>query len=135
MDRIFLDANVLYSAAYAENAGLERLWKLAGVELLSSSYAVEEARRNLAIDRPAAVARLDRLASTLTVVNPPQTLQLPAGIQLDAKDAPIMLAAIHAKADHLLTGDMRHFSHLYGKRVEGVTVLRPAQYFARRARS
>ena len=33
-----------------------------------------------------------------------------------------------------LTGDGRHFGHLYGKRVEGVMVLRPAQYFERRAR-
>jgi hypothetical protein len=32
-----------------------------------------------------------------------------------------------------LTGDGRHFG-LYGKRVEGVMVLRPIQYFARRAR-
>jgi hypothetical protein len=40
----------------------------------------------------------------------------------------------HGKADFLLTGDGRHFGHLYGKRIEGVMVLRPAQYFERRAR-
>jgi hypothetical protein len=44
LDRIFLDANVLFSAAYLENSGLGRLWQLEGVELLSSAYAVEEAR-------------------------------------------------------------------------------------------
>jgi hypothetical protein len=27
----------------------------------------------------------------------------------------------------------RHFGHLYGKRVEGLMVLRPAHYFERRA--
>jgi predicted nucleic acid-binding protein len=54
------------------------------------------------------------------------------GIRLDSNDRPILLAAIHGKADFLLTGDGRHFGHLCGKLIEGVTVLRPAQYFERR---
>jgi hypothetical protein len=45
-----------------------------------------------------------------------------------------MLAAIHASAGYLLTGDGTHFGHLYGKRIEGVLVLRPAWYFERRRR-
>lgn len=142
MDRIFLDANVLFSAAYLENSGLGRLWHLEDAELLSSAYAVEEARLNLALDRPPALARLERLTPKLALINPPADLKLPAGVhqlgassvQLDSKDRPILLAAIHGKADFLLTGDGRHFGHLYGRRVEGVMVLRPAQYFARRAR-
>ena len=43
MDVVFLDANVLFSAAYRSEAGLQRLWDLKGVELVSSMYAVEEA--------------------------------------------------------------------------------------------
>jgi hypothetical protein len=70
----------------------------------------------------------------LTIVNPPQDLKLSPNVPLDSKDRPILLAAIHGKADFLLTGNGRHFGHLYGKRLEGVTVLRPAQYFARRRR-
>ncbi|HYA35528.1 MAG TPA: hypothetical protein VEF03_07905, partial [Candidatus Binataceae bacterium] len=97
-----------------------------------SAYAVEEARRNLTVDRPAAVARLERLARSLTLVDALRDLRLPAGVRLDSKDRPILLAAINGKADFLLTGDIRHFAHLYGKRVEGVIVLRPAQYFDRR---
>ncbi len=132
MDRIFLDANVLYSAAYMEDGGLGGLWTLEGVELLSSAYAIEEARRNLAVDRPAALARLRRFTAALTLVNPPQGLKLPPNVRLDPKDQPILLAAIHGKAGYLLTGDARHFDHLHGKRIEGVIVLRPAQYFHRR---
>jgi predicted nucleic acid-binding protein len=134
LDRIFLDANVLFSAAYLENSGLARLWQLEDAELLSSAYAVEEARRNLVLGRPPAVIRLERLMPKLTLVDPPVDLKLPAGVRLDSKDRPILLAAIHGKADFLLTGDGRHFGHLYGKRIEGVMVLRPAQYFERRAR-
>ncbi len=132
MDRIFLDANVLFSAAYLELSGLARLWTLGDVELLSSAYAVEEARRNLAIDRPEALPRLERLTAAISLVDAPRSLKLPANIHLDQKDQPILLAAIHGKADYLMTGDARHFAHLYGKRIKGVLVLRPAQYFERR---
>jgi predicted nucleic acid-binding protein len=134
LNRIFLDANVLFSAAYLENSGLDRLWRFEDAELLSSAYAVAEARRNLALDRPPALARLERLTPKLALVNLPGNLKLPARVRLDSKDRPILLAAIHGKADFLLTGDGRHFGHLYGKRAEGVIVLRPAQYFERRAR-
>ena len=132
MDRIFLDANVLFSAAYLELSGLARLWSLEDVELFSSAYAVEEARRSLAIDRPEALPRLERLTSTVSLVDAPRSLKLPGNIRLDQKDQLILLAAIHGKAEYLLTGDARHFAHLYGKRIKGILVLRPAQYFERR---
>lgn len=134
MDRVFLDANVLYSAAYMKLAGLVRLWSLDDVQLLSSAYAMEEARRNLAMDRPEAVPRLKRLLESVSTADAPQGLKLPENIRLEPKDHPILLAAIHGKAEYLLTGDIRHFEHLYGKRIEGVLVLRPAQYFERRRR-
>jgi len=135
LDRVFLDANVLYSAAYLERSGLARLWTLDGVEPLSSGYAIEEARRNLAMDRAVSLPRFNRLVTALSIVNAPQGLQLPKNILLDAKDQPILMSAIHGKAHYLLTGDARHFGHLYGKRIEGVMVLRPAQYFAERRRA
>jgi predicted nucleic acid-binding protein len=134
LDRVFLDANVLFAAAYLETSGLGRLWQLEDSELLSSPYAVEEARRNLALNRPPALARMDRLTPKLTLINPPGELKLPPSIRLDSKDKTILLAAIHGKADFLLTGDARHFGHLYGRRIESVMVLWPAQYFERRRR-
>jgi hypothetical protein len=67
-------------------------------------------------------------------VDAPQGRKLTENIRLDPKDRPILLAAIHGKAEYLLTGDARHFGHLYGKRIEGILVLRPAQYFERRRR-
>jgi predicted nucleic acid-binding protein len=114
LDRVFLDANVLYSAAYMELAGLAWLWSLDDVQLLSSAYAIEEARRNLAMDRSDAVPRLKRLLESVSTVDAPQGLKLPDTIRLDPKDQPILLAAIHGKADYLLTGDASHFEHIYG---------------------
>jgi predicted nucleic acid-binding protein len=112
-----------------------RLWTLDDVDLLTSAYGLEEARRNLAIDRPEAVTRLERLYKAIATVNVPQGLKLPANVQLDDKDQPILLAAIHGGADYFLTGDARHFAHLYGKRIATVLVPRPAPYFTRRRRS
>jgi hypothetical protein len=48
MDRLFLDANILFSAAYRPGTGLLRLWELKDALLCSSRYALEEARINLA---------------------------------------------------------------------------------------
>ena len=132
MYRVFLDANVLYSAAHLEHSALARLTTFDDIQLLSSAYAIEEARRNLTIDRLDALPRLDRLVSAVSTIDVPQGLKLPNDIRLDTKDVPILLAAIHGKADYLLTGDARHFAHLYGKRIEGVLVLRPAVFFRRR---
>ena len=41
MDRVFLDANVLFSAAYRQDSSLLRLWELKDVELVTSAYAFE----------------------------------------------------------------------------------------------
>ena len=44
---------------------------------------------------------------------------------LPPKDAPVLAAAIASRADRLLTGDLKHFGHLYGKTIEGVLVVSP----------
>lgn len=45
--RVFLDANVLFSAAHRAQNGLLALWALPDTTLVTSDYAVLEARRNL----------------------------------------------------------------------------------------
>jgi len=47
MDRLFLDANVFFSAAYRADARLRELWILRDVEIGASRYALEEASANL----------------------------------------------------------------------------------------
>ena len=130
MDRVFLDANVLFSAAYRPDAGLARLWQLETVELMTSAYAAEEARLNLTQeDQRSRLAKFLEKVRMITDVAP-----LPAGIQLSEKDQPILQAALHARATHLLTGDTQHFGALFGHRFGGVLVLPPAAYFERRQR-
>jgi predicted nucleic acid-binding protein len=113
MNRVFLDANVLFSAAWRENTGLTPLWQLKETELVTSHYASEEARRNLESDSQR--KRLTRLMGDVELVSDVLQGDLPLGVSLPEKDRPILLAAIRARATHLLTGDKQHFARLYGK--------------------
>jgi hypothetical protein len=79
MDRLFLDANVLFSAAYKIDAQLLPLWKIRNVTLCSSYYALQEARINLT--REDQWTRLSELSRSLQLFAAGQT-PLPSGILL-----------------------------------------------------
>ena len=131
MDRVFLDANVLFSAAYKTDSRLRQLWDLQDAQLVSSEYAVEEARRNLELVKPDSVSVLKRLVAKVTILpNVPTRLSLK--VKLADKDMPILLAAVRTRATHLLTGDIQHFGHLLGETVHGVRIVTPAQYLRQR---
>ncbi len=129
MDRLFLDANVLFSAAYQPDAGLLQLWRLDNVALCSSRYAMEEARINLANEGQR--TRLAKLSRSLQLFEASQS-QLPRGISLPEKDVPILLAAMSARATHLLTGDLRHFGPYFGRKIEGIVIMLPGKYLRER---
>jgi predicted nucleic acid-binding protein len=125
VDRVFLDANVLLSAAWRSGAAIQRLWRLDDVELMSSDHAIEEARRNL--ETLAQRGRLRRLLRRVHRVEP-EHFTLPRGIHLPEKDLPILIAAIDGGATHLLTGDWEHFGPYFRQEVAGVLILPPAEY-------
>lgn len=125
MNRVFLDANVLFSAAYRTDSGLQQLWKLKNVVLCSSRHALEEARVNLEEEEQR--NRLAALSESLQFFEA-GVRQPPHGVSLPEKDIPILMAAIEARADYLLTGDIRHFGPLFRRKIEGVAVLLPAEY-------
>ncbi len=127
MDRVFLDANILFSAAYRSDAGVARLWRVTGSTLLTSEYAVEEARRNL--DQPQQVARLEELLESVER-HPAVTLarDLRQGIDLREKDWPILGGAVQSGATHLITGDLRDFGPHLGKKLLSVLIQTPADY-------
>jgi uncharacterized protein len=125
MDRLFLDANILFSAAHSANAGLLSFWKLKNVVLCSSRYALEEAAINLA--QEIQKRRLKKLAAAIEFFEPISS-SLPQDLTLPDKDVPILLAAVAAQATHLITGDVRHFGRYFGKRIEGMLVSLPGDY-------
>jgi predicted nucleic acid-binding protein len=129
MDRLFLDANVLFSAAYRPGSALLQLWKLPGLTLCSSRYALEEARINLTEEDQ--WRRLSRLSEKIQLFEAAHR-ELPRGISLPEKDLPTIVAAIEARCTHLLTGDVRHFGPYFGKKIEGVAIVLPGEYLRTR---
>ena len=127
MDRVFLDANILFSAAWRDDSGLTRLWELKQIVLLTSTYAFEEAYRNL--PNPQQRERLQHLTAGIEIVEV-STAKGPLvdEVDLPANDRPILAGAIAAGATHLLTGDRRAFGRYYGKTLSGVRILRPSSY-------
>jgi uncharacterized protein len=131
VDRVFLDANILFSAVYRPDAGLRQLWEVPDVELVTSTHAAEEARRNL--DLPEQRSALEALLQSVRVLTAtPGDPPLTGPLDLAEKDRPILAMAIAARATHLLTGDVRHFGRYYGQTVAGVLILPPAAYLRSR---
>ena len=126
MQRIFLDANILFSAAWREASGLLKLWDAESFHLVTHAYAVEEVRRNL--NHKDQLHRLDKLLKNIEVVMDDIDI-VSLRIHLPEKDVPIMCAAIQAQSDILVTGDFRHFGKYYNKVVHGVRILPPAELF------
>lgn len=105
--RVYLDANILFSASHREGHRFLQFWKMRIVIPMTSMYAADEARRNCISEKHS--ARLARLLEQTHFVSDVPGAFLPRGIVLPAKDAPILVAAIHAGADYLITGDKHHF--------------------------
>lgn len=127
--RIFLDANILFSAAKSDGAVRHFLKSLlvAGHACCADGYVVAEARRNLHAKGSEALTELDLLLRKLTIADPvAQPRASRAELDwLPDKDRPVLAAAIRLRCDALVTGDRRHFGAGYGKTFEGVTVHSP----------
>lgn len=132
--RLFLDANVLFSAAYRPEGRCAALFALAGrgrCSLLTSAYAVTEADRNLRHKAPEALKALASLLDRMAIVaGPDQAAQARAALLgLDPGDVPILGAAF-GTCEILVTGDRKHFAHLMGRPVKGLRIMDPGTALA-----
>ena len=126
--RVFLDANVLFSAAKTDGAVRRLLDALigAGHTCHADGFVVEEAQRNLAAKFPEGLAVLERLLARVEVVplHAPDAA-LEASLPLPEKDRPVLAAAIRHRCEVLVTGDRTHFGRLYGRSLHGVVIHSP----------
>ena len=128
--RVFLDANILFSAAKTNGAVRELLRLLQGAdhECWIDDYVVFEAYRNLTTKGPEALSALDALVAScrLSPAQVPGTSTSRAEIDwLPEKDRPVLAAAIRLRCDALVTGDRTHFGAGYGKVFAGVMIHSP----------
>jgi uncharacterized protein len=128
--RVFLDANILFSAAKSDGAvrALLRLLVERGHTCCADSYVMTEARRNLAAKGADALVVLDALRPHLHLAGgvPASGPAVSSDAEwLPEKDRPVLIAAIRLRCDVLVTGDRTHFGAGYGRAFGGVTILSP----------
>ncbi len=122
----------MFTAALSPDGRAATLIKLARRSRcvpLTSPHALTEAGRNLKLKYPEAAGRLEeKILPSITVVSEatPEAVKVGLNYGLPPKDAPIMGAALLAGADMLVTGDARHFGHLYAETLRGMKVVSPA---------
>jgi predicted nucleic acid-binding protein len=131
--RIFLDANILFSASKSDGAVHQLLKHLVKQKhvLCADEYVVIEARRNLLAKADAdSTDRLDQLLTNVKITptrldasNTTNTEWLPD------KDRPVLAAAIWLRCDALVTGDVTHFGNGFGKSFGGVTIYSPRMLY------
>lgn len=131
--RLFLDANVLFTAAHNPGGKASFVVDLASRghwRAVTSALAVEEARRNLEVKFAEPVPRLDELLTRVAVVATVVGKSCP--VRLPPKDQHIFLSALRSGCTHLLTGDRKHFGvHMNRpKDTEGIVVQTVADFLA-----
>jgi predicted nucleic acid-binding protein len=115
MIRLFLDASVLFAAAYSSTGASRELVRLAlqgDVQLLVSQFVLEEAVRNLSDKASSEISAtfqqlIDALDLEITS-DPSKEEVLDAAAYTALKDAPVVAAAINAQVDYLVTLDRKH---------------------------
>jgi len=122
--RIFLDANIIFSAAKSDGAirQLLRLLFEKGHELVADDFVLEEARRNLAAKY---ASDESSVKACFRVFSLPKSAPLPETLVLVEKDRPVLASAIALRCDTLLTGYSMHLGHLLGIAIEGITIYSP----------
>lgn len=132
--KLFLDANVLFTAAHNPHGKAAFVIELSSNghwEIVSSSFAIEEARRNLEAKFPDALAAFEKLLGAVGVV--PDVGEKACPLELPEKDVPIFLSALGARCSHLLTGDRKDFGRFMNvpKRTSGILIQTVADFLAK----
>jgi len=135
--RVFLDANVLFSASNPGSA-FSRLVTVAlehADAVLTSDLACAEAGRSLVLKRPAWLPEFEAMLTPSLPGGSPGIQLVPSAVfplpvSLADKDIPLLCAAIGARSDYFVTGDRKDFAHLFDLVVQGVTVITPKQLAA-----
>jgi predicted nucleic acid-binding protein len=132
--RPFVDTNVLFSGLYGPGSpALILAWHARGeLTIVVSRQVLDELVRTIRRKRPAILSPL----RTFLANAPPEVTADPGPDEvraaeqcINARDAPILAAAVKSGADCLVSGNTRHFTPEAGRRA-GITIMTPAEYLA-----
>lgn len=109
--RIFLDANILFTAAHKPTGNAASIIQYGTAKDSLSFYAcdlaLEQAKRNLISKHSTGLLELEKLLDKIEITATGH--HFPCPIDLDEEDRIIFATAIHFQATHFLTGDIKDF--------------------------
>ncbi len=120
--RIFLDANILFSASVTGSATrklFDAVVRHSGPPV-TNPHVIEEAKRNIELKRHKQLAEFGRLIKRVSISN---AFHTSLSAELPPQDIPILSGAIGACCSHLWTSDKKHFGKFFGKTIHDVTVI------------
>ena len=129
--RVFVDADVLFAGAASPSSHgaslmVLRMAEITLIEAIASQQVIIEAERNLAAEFPQALPAFRLLVTRcLRIVDDPLQADLaPYTGSADAKDLPIMVAAVREECPWLVTFNERHFRPGHPQ----LAVMRPGRF-------
>jgi predicted nucleic acid-binding protein len=128
--RLFLDSSVLLSAAGSEKSLSRLIVTLADSwhwELVTAAYCRDETIRNIGKFPRNAASSWEALQKVLCIVPNALTSQRPL-LLVASKDKPVLISALAAKAEVLLTLDSGDFGVLLDTKVYGMLVATPRSF-------
>jgi predicted nucleic acid-binding protein len=131
---VFLDASVLFSAAYSQTGASREIIRLGiqgEIQLVISDLVCNEALANLQNKAPAAVQSLSVFLKLVPfkVVRPSKEDVLAAMKYTEFKDAPVVAAAKCAEANYLISLDRAHLVGVVAvEEGSGLTILLPGEF-------
>jgi uncharacterized protein len=87
-----------------------------------------EVQRNL--HQVSQIERLRTLMRSVQILTFEALPEIPEAAALPEKDRPVPGGAVQAQADHLVSGDKRHFGPWNGKGIRGVRITPPTELLA-----
>lgn len=131
--RIFADANILIAGADSRSGASRAVLLLAEVglfRLVVSRQVLDEAERNLRKKLPRALPNFAEQMSILNMeILPDPSVEEAAKWEdaIEAKDAPIIAAAVLAKVDRILSLNTKDFTKEVAEKC-GIPIQTPAQF-------
>jgi predicted nucleic acid-binding protein len=135
MTRVFLDANVYFAGCVSEEGASAFVLELARrkkIELVSSKLVLHEADRNLRKKASTSSSKLFRqfLRSVrIRIVHASDASLKQYENSVEAKDVPVIAAAVDSDAAYFLTLDRKHFlSSMIAKSLRRPRIMNPGDF-------
>lgn len=135
MHRLFLDANIFFTATYSSQGASRALFDLAQqkkILLTTNTYALAEAKKNIEykIGNQSLplffhlISLLIRVSTTEIKINDRKKYKT----FIEEKDIPILLGALQTKTDYLITLDRGFKNTALMKKIFPLRILLPGEY-------